>query len=76
MADPAAFRWGDTAWMQTRAQRQQPDAPIAIYEVHAGSWLRDLEAGGRSLRWDELADRLIPYVRALGFTHIELLPVA
>ena len=76
VADPAAFRWGDTAWMQTRAQRQQPDAPIAIYEVHAGSWLRDLEAGGRSLRWDELADRLIPYVRALGFTHIELLPVA
>ena len=76
VADPSAFRWGDDAWMQTRAERQQPEAPIAIYEVHAGSWLRDLEDGRRSLHWDELADRLIPYVSALGFTHIELLPVA
>ncbi|MGN8063686.1 1,4-alpha-glucan branching protein GlgB [Ralstonia sp. 22111] len=76
VADPAPLRWNDDDWMQTRAERQKPDAPISIYEVHAGSWLRDLEDGGRNLQWDELADRLIPYVTALGFTHIELLPVA
>ncbi|MCP1171441.1 1,4-alpha-glucan branching protein GlgB [Ralstonia chuxiongensis] len=76
VADPAPLRWSDDDWMQTRAERHKPDAPISIYEVHAGSWLRDLEDGGRNLHWDELADRLIPYVTALGFTHIELLPVA
>ncbi len=76
VADPSPLRWSDAAWMEARAARQRPDAPIAIYEVHAGSWLRDIEDGGRSLNWDELAERLIPYVTGLGFTHIELLPVA
>lgn len=76
VADPLPFRWSDAAWMETRAARQRPDAPIAIYEVHAGSWLRDVEDGGRSLDWDALGERLIPYVAGLGFTHVELLPVA
>jgi 1,4-alpha-glucan branching enzyme len=49
------------------------DAPVSIYEVHAGSWMRG--EGGRVLSWDELGDRLIPYARALGFTHLELLPI-
>ena len=48
--------------------------PISIYEVHAGSWDRDAE--GRFLSWDSLADRLIPYVVDLGFTHIEFLPIS
>ena len=51
------------------------DAPIAVYEVHAGSWRRKVEEGNRFLTWQELADELIPYVVDMGFTHIELLPV-
>ena len=58
---------------EPRANRET--APISVYEVHAGSWLRLAEEGNRSLDWSELADRLIPYVSGLGFTHIELLPI-
>lgn len=72
VADPTPFRWTDADWMQGRPARQAPDAPISIYEVHAGSWWRDSE----SLDWSSLADRLIPYAAGLGFTHLELLPVA
>jgi 1,4-alpha-glucan branching enzyme len=67
--------WTDGSWMKTRAARQTENAPISVYEVHAGSWLRLEEEGNRSLDWTELADRLIPYVSELGFTHIELLPI-
>jgi 1,4-alpha-glucan branching enzyme len=52
------------------------DAPISIYEVHLGSWRRKPEEGGRWLDWDELAETLLPYVTDLGFTHVELLPIA
>ena len=51
------------------------DAPLSIYEVHLGSWQRVAGEGDRFLSYIELADRLIPYVKELGFTHIELLPV-
>ncbi|MBO6719095.1 MAG: 1,4-alpha-glucan branching protein GlgB [Rhizobiaceae bacterium] len=90
-ADPFAFRselrpatasvtetqlshdWGDQAhrefWRQADPRRQ----PILIYEVHAGSWQRGEDGG--FLSWDELADRLIPYVAEMGFTHIEFLPI-
>jgi len=72
VADPAPFRWTDADWMQARAARQAPDAPISIYEVQAGSWWHD----GEALNWLDLADRLIPYATGLGFTHLELMPVA
>jgi 1,4-alpha-glucan branching enzyme len=65
--------WADADWMQQRAARQALDAPLAIYECHLGSWMRE---DGRYLTYDELAERLIPYVRALGFTHIECLPIS
>ncbi|MEZ5658077.1 MAG: 1,4-alpha-glucan branching protein GlgB [Burkholderiaceae bacterium] len=52
------------------------EAPISIYEVHPGSWRRVPGQGNRFLSWDELIDELIPYVADMGFTHIELLPVA
>lgn len=71
--DPAPFAWTDANWMARRGALQAPDAPISIYEVHAGSWWRDAE--GQSPDWDRLADRLIPYVQGMGFTHIEFLPV-
>jgi 1,4-alpha-glucan branching enzyme len=52
------------------------DAPMSIYEVHLGSWRRRPEEGNRWLDWDELADELVTYAREMGFTHLELLPVA
>ncbi|MDW8443658.1 MAG: 1,4-alpha-glucan branching protein GlgB [Acetobacteraceae bacterium] len=69
VADPAPFAWTDRDWIETRAQRQSPEAPIAIYEVHPESW------SGEAHDWDTLADRLIPHAVGLGFTHLELLPV-
>jgi len=70
VASPEPFDWHDSEWMAKRAARQARDAPIAIYEVHAGSWMR------ASQTWDDMADRLIPYAVDMGFTHLELLPVA
>ncbi len=69
----APARWKDDAWMRERAQRNRPDAPISIYEVHLGSWRRD--GAGRSPSYRELAGRLLPYVADMGFTHVELLPI-
>jgi 1,4-alpha-glucan branching enzyme len=66
--------WEDNDWMVSRGARQDAAAPMSIYEVHAASWWRDAE--GRSPDWDALADRLLPYVGELGFTHIEFMPVA
>ncbi|MBL6458597.1 1,4-alpha-glucan branching protein GlgB [Belnapia sp. T6] len=73
IGDPTPFRWTDDEWMASRRARQAPDAPISVYEVHAGSWWHD--AAGGSPDWDRLADRLIPYVQGMGFTHLEFMPV-
>ncbi len=68
--------WGDREWVDRRTQRGVAlDAPMAIYEVHPGSWRRRPEDGDRPLTWRELTDELIPYVVRMGFTHIELMPV-
>ncbi|HLI12558.1 MAG TPA: 1,4-alpha-glucan branching protein GlgB [Alphaproteobacteria bacterium] len=67
--------WTDAAWLQRRGSASGRDAPISIYEVHLGSWRRVPEEGGRFLTYDELADRLVPYAKEMGFSHIELLPV-
>jgi 1,4-alpha-glucan branching enzyme len=70
------FGWQDHEWMNARAShRSWLHEPMAIYEVHLGSWARVPEEGFRYLTYRELGDRLPPYVRGLGFTHIELLPV-
>ena len=73
-ADPTPYAWTDDGWIARRAQRQSPNSPISVYEVHVGSWRRK-QPGNRPLNWDELGAELIPYVAAQGFTHIELLPV-
>jgi 1,4-alpha-glucan branching enzyme len=68
--------WNDHWWMDDRRNFGfWLDRPMSIYEVHLGSWARVPEEGNRFLSYRELADRLVPYVRDLGFTHIELLPV-
>ena len=75
VAPSSQFRWTDGDWMAGRAARQSPAAPISIYEAHAGSWLRPDGDPAGTLDWNGLAERLIPYVSGLGFTHIELLPI-
>ena len=70
------YPWGDADWMAARASRNLLEGPMATYEVHLGSWKRKPEEGNRYLTYRELADELVPYVRDMGYTHIELLPVS
>ncbi|WP_052161476.1 1,4-alpha-glucan branching protein GlgB [Hoeflea sp. BAL378] len=69
------FKWHDADWMEERARRHADDAPISVYEVHAGSWMKPDGEGDRALDWRGLTERLIPYVAEMGFTHVELLPI-
>ncbi|MEB2344502.1 MAG: 1,4-alpha-glucan branching protein GlgB [Deltaproteobacteria bacterium] len=69
------YAWGDKDWMEARAARQALTAPMSIYELHVGSWRRVAAEGWRSLGYRELAGPLAEYASALGFTHVELLPV-
>lgn len=71
--DITGYQWGDRAWMKERGRRHGLDSPIAIYEVHLGSWMRGED--GAWLSYREIADRLAKYVTHMGFTHVELLPV-
>ncbi len=73
VADNAAYAWRDEVWMARRRRQDWTRAPLTVYEVHLGSWQRD-EQGGY-LSYVELARRLVAYVSALGFTHIELMPI-
>ena len=71
--DPPAYAWGDGPWMAERWQHNRSTAPMSLYEVHLGSWRRHDD--GSFLSYQELADQLIPYAQAMGFTHLQLLPV-
>ncbi len=82
IADISQHTWQDEQWMQRRAEHQKLDSPISIYEVHLGSWRHIPERRqpgnpeeDRFLTYRELAHALTPYVKELGFTHIELLPI-
>ncbi|MFN4178869.1 MAG: 1,4-alpha-glucan branching protein GlgB [Armatimonadota bacterium] len=75
--DLSRYRWNDEDWISHRGEIQSLDKPISIYEVHLGSW-RQVQENDGSWRWmtyRELAEQLVPYVKDMGFTHIELLPV-
>jgi len=67
--------WNDADWLHHRANRNWLEQPISVYEVHLGSWRRIPEENNRWLSYRELADQLVPYVKELGYTHIELLPI-
>ncbi|HOJ63892.1 MAG TPA: 1,4-alpha-glucan branching protein GlgB [Spirochaetota bacterium] len=69
------YKWTDQKWLEAREKRDLINQPISIYEVHLGSWMRVPEEGDRFLTYREFADKLIPYVKEMGFTHIELLPI-
>ena len=69
------YEWSDRAWMEKRHAFNAQRAPISIYEVHLGSWMRVPEDGHRSLSYREIAPLLADHVQRLGFTHVEILPV-
>jgi 1,4-alpha-glucan branching enzyme len=74
VADPAPFPWSDEKYLEERARRDWRRTPVAIYEVHMGSWRR--RADGSFMSYDQLAEQLVPYAADLGFTHLEPLPVS
>ena len=69
------YEWGDQHWMGTRHGRHSMQAPMSVYEVHIGSWMRVREEDNRSLSYRELAPKLAEYVKRAGFTHVEFMPV-
>jgi 1,4-alpha-glucan branching enzyme len=70
------YLWSDNRWMEARKETNWFESPMSIYEVHLGSWRRVPEEGGRWLTYRELADSLVPYVKDMGYTHVELMPVS
>ncbi len=75
VADPSRHVWHDGVWMAERWRRNDRESPISVYEVHLGSWRRNLAEQGRYLTYRELAEQLVPYVLEMGFTHIEIMPI-
>ncbi|MDR0951925.1 MAG: 1,4-alpha-glucan branching protein GlgB [Oscillospiraceae bacterium] len=71
--DISDFKWSDGVWMRNRRTHRVYSRPLNIYEVHLGSWVRDER--GKSLSYRDAAEKLIPYVKELGFTHIEFMPL-
>ena len=69
------YDWGDDAWRRQQAERNSLEAPMSIYEVHLGSWRRDPSEPERLLSYREIAPQLAEYVKRMGFTHVELLPI-
>ncbi|HMK26001.1 MAG TPA: 1,4-alpha-glucan branching protein GlgB [Chitinophagaceae bacterium] len=70
------YEWKDSAWMKTRKKHNSLDAPWAVYEVHLASWQRPDKNDEESYNsYDEIRKRLVPYVKELGFTHVEFMPV-
>lgn len=76
VADLNKFSWEDQEWVENRPHKNYLDEPVNIYEVHLGSWKRIPEEGNRFITYRESAETLIPYVKDMGYTHIELLPIA
>ena len=70
-----SYEWQDDSWMKKRKNHNALDAPYSVYEIHMGSWRRKLEDNNRYLSYTELADELVDYVKTMGFTHVELMPI-
>src|SRR5690606_37684770 len=77
VCNPRRYQWNDAEWIERRAKSAgRVDRPISIYEVHLGSWRRDPGNPTRLLSYRELAPQLADYAVEMGFTHIEIMPVA
>jgi 1,4-alpha-glucan branching enzyme len=73
--DVDKYKWNDSSWTKKRQKANGLDAPISIYELHLGSWMRNAE-NNHWLSYRELAEKLVPYIKETGFTHVEFMPVA
>ena len=69
------YEWQDDAWMRDRRKNNALNAPMSVYEVHLGSWMRDPSDPERFLNYREIADAMVPYVKEMGFTHVEFMPI-
>jgi 1,4-alpha-glucan branching enzyme len=74
VVDLESYQWNDHAWMERREGAKPLDSPMSVYEVHLGSWLRG--ENNRYLTYRELADKLVSYAKRMGYTHLELMPIA
>ena len=74
-ADLSSYEWGDDSWMSERAQTDMKAMPFSVYQIHAGTWMRPDQEEGQFLNYRQLAEKLADYVKEMGYTHVELLPV-
>ncbi|MFA7257366.1 MAG: 1,4-alpha-glucan branching protein GlgB [Kiritimatiellales bacterium] len=74
VCDLGKYQWNDSGWIKQRMQTKWHEKPISVYEVHLGSWKR--KNGWEWLTYREMAEQMVPYVKELGYTHIELMPIA
>jgi len=77
VADIDGFKWSDAKWLEKQEQENKYDKPMAIYEMHLGSWIKDYSRGEDGfLDYKTIADKLVPYLKEMGYTHVELIGVA
>ncbi len=69
------YEWGDQEWQEKCWQKNSLDAPISVYELHLGSWLRNENTPEKFLNYRDIASKLVPYIKEMGFTHVEFMPV-
>ncbi|SFI73221.1 1,4-alpha-glucan branching enzyme [Kaistella treverensis] len=69
------FDWTDKNWLKNRAEKNSLEAPISVYEMHLASWMRGTDDPDRFFSYREIAERLVPYIKKMGFTHVEFMPV-
>ena len=70
-----AYMWEDKAWMKERYEHNSHDAPISVYEMHLGSWMRKVEEDNRYLTYKELSVELVTYLKQMNYTHVEFMPL-
>lgn len=69
------FEWNDESWMKERWKKNNLEAPLSVYEMHLGSWMRGTDDPEKFFNYKEIAERLVPYIKEMGFTHVEFMPV-
>lgn len=69
------YEWNDKKWMANRWKKNNLEAPLSVYEMHLGSWMRGVDDPNRFFSYREIADRLVPYLKEMNFTHVEFMPV-
>ncbi len=69
------YEWNDAEWMEKRWKKNSLESPISVYEMHLGSWLRNEDNQEKFLNYRDIASKLVPYIKEMGFTHVEFMPV-